>query len=125
MDDGLYLALQTAVFLFVFALPLSLTSWAILFSVARLLPNLADQPFWIRFLTAHGFKWSGPRSLYWAAWTVVFIALGNSAAVILLVYNPYGWQSLVVDIAYLLVETILVGPALRSIVRSRSARAAK
>ena len=126
MDNS---AAQLALVLFACALPGSMYFWALGFLCAGYLRDPVDQDSIFRIgplnsffrfaaLTASPLR-TGPNP-YGLVGAGVGIACCNFIPAALLVRNPYGDSSLVVDLLYLLVHGIWLATVARAIRRSRS-----
>jgi MFS family permease len=114
-------ATQATVFLFGCALPGSLFGWTMAVIGTALLREPEDQPAWYRIYmrVMSSFVSENPNHTV-IAFGIVCVAFFNFVPVSLLVHNPYGSQSLIVDLVYLAVESAFLVPLARAIVRTRA-----
>lgn len=117
MDNA---ALQWTAF-FVLVLPMSMASWVFGIMSAGFLRDRADQPLLFRVISGRMPTPSGRAPLrsgvFFAA---VGVAFFNCIPLVILIRNPYGLQTLAVDLVYLLVQGIWLATVSRAIIRSRS-----
>ena len=102
-------------------LPCSMFCWASGLLFAGFLRDPADQRniFRIAATLAGSMLADGPRPTGIAI-AIVGVAFVNYVPILILIHNPYGFEILIVVLAYFLVHGIWLATVVRSIVRSRS-----
>jgi hypothetical protein len=111
---------QAAVFLFGCALPGSLFAWALVVIGAALLREPEDQPVWFRvYMRVMSSFESEDANRTVVVFGFACVAFFNFVPISLLVDNPYGNQSLIIDLVYLAVEGAFLVPLVQAILRTR------
>jgi len=106
-------AIQAAVVFFVFALPFSVAAWTLLVSCAGILRPSDRAPGWYSFLASRLRPGRTDRLLGGVFWSGVFVGFSNFAPLVTLVAAP-SLELVLVDLIFLAVEALLVGPLLRA-----------
>jgi hypothetical protein len=111
-------AFQALVVFFVFCLPLSLFLWTALVGWSGILCDVDDQPGWFQAVIGRISTNGAERSVVGAACAIGFLAVANFAPLGVLIHNPYGPQSLAVDLAYFAVQAICMIPLALAVARA-------
>jgi hypothetical protein len=118
MNDN---AVQAALYLLLM-LPPSLFFLAFLTVAFGWLRDPSDQPRWLRstrsrLLPGHD---DDPPSMGGAVFAILSLAFFNFVPVLLLVHNPYGLRTLLVDLLYFAVLGAFLFPVVRAVLRERA-----